>query len=292
MAGMRKSTFFKLICDEGEASWELHLRADSKKKSTLFGYIVNRDRVLSAIIRTEQDVLLKKKLPLVLDIDDTIDRVVGKRHTHFLPASVPEEYGPRLRVLREGTTVVLSEDVVEFLNWASTLFDLSLCSLGDQAYVDGVGYMLNHEIGKDAVTTMYSARPEHDHLTLHPPRRGETAKDLSTLFSYCGIHLDYQSRIPVSPLIIDDSPRVWPHDQSGQIIHVRNEVPEPNWNVKFLPDLKIILKNVHRIFYEQVRTWNETEPSSRGPAPSVARVYQEFVGERADLAKYIVETTQ
>lgn len=49
----------------------------------------------------------------------------------------------RVKILRDGRRVVLAENVHEFLEWSSRFFEVSICSLGDQPYVDMVVSVLD-----------------------------------------------------------------------------------------------------------------------------------------------------
>lgn len=56
--------------------WELHLKA-SRDKMFLFGYLCKHD-ALTQIVKDSVNVLLsQRRLPLVLDLDDTLVRAVG-----------------------------------------------------------------------------------------------------------------------------------------------------------------------------------------------------------------------
>lgn len=94
-------------------------------------------------------LLVQRRLPLVLDLDDTLVRAVGEDDKH---RQVPEkdlphcEYkvdkthigitnmryigGNRVVTLRDGRRVVMTERVHEFLEWAQNYYDISVCSLG------------------------------------------------------------------------------------------------------------------------------------------------------------------
>jgi hypothetical protein len=52
----------------------------------------------------------------------------------------------------------MADRVHEFLEWAATYFDIAVCSLGDQPYVDMVCQILNSETPIVRAGAAYSAR--------------------------------------------------------------------------------------------------------------------------------------
>jgi NLI interacting factor-like phosphatase len=111
------------------------------------------------------------------------------------------------------TQVVLAGRVHEFLEWASTIFEISICSLGEQNYVDMVTAVLDP--GRTTIRGMaYSAYAEYMHLAPQGgvPRRAP--KDLRSLFAYC-IEGDGDA---VDPLILDDNEGMWVKSQQEHVI--------------------------------------------------------------------------
>ena len=95
-----------------------------------------------------EGLLYQRKLPLVLDLDDTLVRIVGegndrhvpesdvhlcKSHTCYVPSHrltfLPID-GNRVVALADNRRVVLTERVHEFLDWAQNFYEISVCSLG------------------------------------------------------------------------------------------------------------------------------------------------------------------
>lgn len=110
--------------------------------------------------------------------------------------------------------MVLAERVHEFLAWASKLFDISVCSLGEQAYVDMIVQILNTEQPVIRGGVSYSARGEYLYISQSAnPKR--PPKDLNSLFAF---HALKSSPIPLEPVILDDNASMWLADQQDNII--------------------------------------------------------------------------
>lgn len=95
-----------------------------------------------------ESVIFNKKLPLVLDLDDTLVRLVGDGNDRHVPESEAHRCksilsllsnkltwaksldGNRVVALSDGRRVVLTERVHEFLDWAQNFYEISVCSLG------------------------------------------------------------------------------------------------------------------------------------------------------------------
>jgi NLI interacting factor-like phosphatase len=109
----------------------------------------------------------------------------------------------------------LAERVFEFLEWASRLFDISICSLGDQQYVDMVCQVLNTENQIIRSGVAYSARVEYLYLSQTLNSR-KPPKDLRSLFAYYDIQ--DERIIPIEPIILDDNAGMWASNQQDNII--------------------------------------------------------------------------
>jgi hypothetical protein len=120
-----------------------------------------------------------------------------------------------VRELKDGRKVVLTERVHEFLQWATKFFDISVCSLGDQAYVDMVVQILNSEGPVIRGGVNYSARGEYLFLTQQPTIR-KTPKDLNSLYAF--YHVKDSLTVPIDPIILDDNATMWPAQQQDNII--------------------------------------------------------------------------
>lgn len=121
----------------------------------------------------------------------------------------------RVRDLRDGRKIVLADRVFEFLIWASKLFEISVCSLGDQSYVDMVVQVLNAEDNSIRVGASYSARGEF--LWLEALKIKKPPKDLKALFAYYDAQ-DIVDVIAIEPIILDDNAGMWAANQQDNII--------------------------------------------------------------------------
>ena len=111
---------------------------------------------------------------------------------------------------------MVASRVFEFLQAASKMFDISVCSLGEQSYVDMVVQMLNQESKGVIRGVIYSARGEYLHLASQPnPNR--SPKDLNSLFAYHSFQ-DPISGLRVDPIVLDDNASMWPASQQDNII--------------------------------------------------------------------------
>ncbi|CAO3567537.1 unnamed protein product [Mortierella alpina] len=174
--GMRKSTYIELRAEHSSVQWELHLKPT--KDRSIFGYIVKHDELANMINNQKVNLLRTRRLPLVLDLDDTLVRLVGNERSRYVSETDAAKVPGRVRRLQDGRQVVFTEHVEEFLEWASRLFEISVCSLGDQTYVDQVTEVLD-PLKTRIRGTRYSARQEYDFLngpaptpapTLAPPQ--------------------------------------------------------------------------------------------------------------------------
>lgn len=87
------------------------------------------------IVKDSMYTLLRcRKLPLVLDLDDTLVRLVGEGNVRYVKEADIPKCSNRVAVLKDGRRVVLTERVHEFLEWAQNFFDISVCSLGYAPY--------------------------------------------------------------------------------------------------------------------------------------------------------------
>ena len=141
----------------------------------------------------------------------------------------------------------MAENVLEFLEWASRFFEISICSLGDQQYVDQVVYVLDPQ--RTLIRgVIYSARTEHNYyvglgLPKSPP------KNTKSLYAWCDL-ID-EKRLFLDPIIIDDNPSMWPMDQRDNLIVVKDSLSNPVWNVNFIPIVKNLLDSVRYDFFRQ-----------------------------------------
>ncbi|KAL1926585.1 hypothetical protein VTP01DRAFT_5706 [Rhizomucor pusillus] len=278
--GLRRSAYFTMRTETGE-QWELHLKA-SRDKMFLFGYLCKHD-ALTQIVKDSVNVLLsQRRLPLVLDLDDTLVRAVGDEGSK---RQVPEKdlphCGNRVAVLRDGRRVVMTERVHEFLEWAQNYYDISVCSLGDQNYVDNVVNALDPQRTRIR-GVIYSARSEHDYIKRSPdPSR--PPKDLTTLYSFCALRDKSIGSEYTLPLIVDDETRMWPQDQHDNIVVVTQQSGALAWNVSLFPVVQEVLAHVHQEFFRQFDNWvhRQSNMSNRSlvppPPPSAVNIYKAYL---------------
>lgn len=140
-----------MVKERSGEEWELHLKATREGTyifnriiflgRNLFGYLIPKIKIQQLIDDQLNSMLNNRKLPLVLDLDDTLVRSVGVDKGRFVH---PDDLGKglsffklililagdRVRVLESGLQVVITDRVEEFLSWASNLYEISVCSLG------------------------------------------------------------------------------------------------------------------------------------------------------------------
>lgn len=126
--GLRKSAYVCMRTTDGEL-YELHLKP-SREKLYMFGYLIKHVDMIRIVKDSMNDIILQRKLPLVLDLDDTLVRLVGEGNDRYVPEADIPKCKDRVAVLKDGRRVVLTQRVHEFLDWAQNLFDISVCSLG------------------------------------------------------------------------------------------------------------------------------------------------------------------
>ncbi|KAF9343945.1 hypothetical protein BGX26_004993, partial [Mortierella sp. AD094] len=166
LSGMRKSAYIEFKAENSTVQWELHLKP-SRDRTNIFGYICKHDDLANMINSQKFNLLKARRLPLVLDLDDTLVRLVGSERTRYVSETDAAKVPARVRKLRDGRQVVLTEYVEEFLEWASKLYEISVCSLGEQSYVDMVADVLD-PMRTRIRGTRYSARQEYDYLNASP----------------------------------------------------------------------------------------------------------------------------
>ncbi|KAJ3143741.1 hypothetical protein HK101_003146 [Irineochytrium annulatum] len=267
MIGLRRTTYVPISLVGADEKWELHLK-HSKEKTNLFGYLVKSADMRNFIQMRANAFILQRKLPLVLDLDDTLVRVVGNEPGRYVPEN--------------GRRVVLTERVEEFLEWAQRFFEISVCSLGEQNYVDMVVQVLDP--GKTRIRGInYSARSEYAHIQQsRNPRR--PPKDLISLYPFVGSlrQPELLDGPPVDPIVVDDNVGMWPIDQQDNIIVVKESKAADVWNVHLFPTVQSVLAGVHAEFFRQLDAWDRVSLP-----PSACRLYKEHL--RAELMRRIAE---
>ncbi|KAF9333888.1 hypothetical protein BG006_002998, partial [Podila minutissima] len=185
LSGMRKSTYIDIRAENSSVRWELHLKP-SRDRSNVFGYICQHDDLVKLISAQKFNLLKSRRLPLVLDLDDTLVRLVGNERQRYVSETDAATVPHRVRRLRDGRQVVLTEYVEEFLEWACKLYEISVCSLGEQSYVDQVADVLD-PMRTRIRGTRYSARQEYDFLNGGPtPQQPEATNGTPTLVNGAG----------------------------------------------------------------------------------------------------------
>ncbi|KAJ3099896.1 hypothetical protein HDU97_002680 [Phlyctochytrium planicorne] len=310
MCGLRRTICITLKIAGVDDPWELHLK-HSRERTNLMGYLIRSIDLRNSIQAKSNQFLLSRRLPLVLDLDDTLVRVVGDGDSRYVPEDKVGLCDPsRVRKLADGRRVVIGDRVEEFLEWASKLFEISICSLGDQSYVDMVIAVLDPQRSR-IKGVGYSARQEFLFIQgSRYPRR--PPKDLVSLFPFCargGIAgvLEWDVGVSVDPVVVDDNGGMWGVEQQDHIIVVRETRATPVWNVQFFPIVRDTLFHIHQEFFRQFDAWggvaalNSVASSNGGsgggvgggavgggvPAPSACRIYKEML--RNELGRRIGE---
>ncbi|KAI9152429.1 hypothetical protein H9P43_009220 [Blastocladiella emersonii ATCC 22665] len=158
MKHLRKSAFIPLACIvPGGEPWELHLKVNATGHQ-LDGYLVPTARMHAILEEAGLALLRARRLPLVLDLDDTVVRVAltpgdlaaatsAQAQAQAAPppgtAPPPRPNDPRAHRLPCGKHVLVASDAPRFLDWARDKFEVSVCSLGEQLYVGQVCALLD-----------------------------------------------------------------------------------------------------------------------------------------------------
>ncbi|KAJ3187283.1 hypothetical protein HDU85_006570 [Gaertneriomyces sp. JEL0708] len=146
--GEKKSLVWEISDKEGN-SWELYVKPDETlnkrgeppklKNIRLEGYLQRQFTLRSLLSSKVQDLISKRKLPLVLDIDDTLLRIVGSNSAKYIPTERLAEVDPsRILTLRDGRQAVMATGLLQFLDEMKMRYEISICSVGDVDYVEQV----------------------------------------------------------------------------------------------------------------------------------------------------------
>ncbi|EIE76558.1 hypothetical protein RO3G_01262 [Rhizopus delemar RA 99-880] len=283
LSGLRKTASFEMKTQDGEI-WELHIKPSRDKPTGdtgeyMFGYLIRQIDMVRNVKDCVHELVRHRKLPLVLDLDDTLVRLVGNENGRFVSESDIPKCKDRVAVLKDGKRVVLTERVREFLEWAQQLYDISICSLGDQNYVDSVIDVLD-PTRSWVKGILYSARAEHDYIRSSPDP-GRPPKDLQALYSFCALRDQTLGSGFSLPLILDDETRMWPAEQHDNIIEVKGQTDSPVWTVSLFPVVQETLQHVHTEFFRQYDSWyaRSQEAEQHGmiyarPPPSATSIYK------------------
>jgi hypothetical protein len=270
-ARMKKSVVISNIKEKNsETIWELHLKP-TVKENLIFGYICKPDHLYRKVAEKVDDLMARRKLPLILDLDDTLVR--------YLPDPEITEYikktPHRVKTLRDGRKIVLVEKVHEFLDWAQRFFEISICTIGDQSYLEMVLQILDPNRNR-IKGTIYSARFEYESI-LRSTNPQRPAKDLGSLFSFCVTRKENSNQPGTGnslPLILDDNITAWPMEQHDNIIVVRETRNSPLWNVSLFPVVQNTLQAVYTSFFKQLDMYSSGQTKV---FPSCVRCYKEFL---------------
>ncbi|KAI8327678.1 hypothetical protein EDC96DRAFT_88944 [Choanephora cucurbitarum] len=276
--GLRKSAYICMRTEEGEL-YELHLKP-SRDKMFLFGYLIKHIDMIRIVKDSMTEIVYQqRRLPLVLDLDDTLVRLVGEGNERYVPEAELSKCRDRVATLKDGRRVVLADRVHDFLEWAQNLYDISVCSLGDQNYVENVVEVLDPNRTRIR-GILYSARMEHDYIKKSPDP-GRPPKDLLALYSFCALKDRSFGSAFSLPLILDDETRMWPLEQQDNIIEVMSQRNAPVWTVSLFPVVKDTLEFIHAQFFRQFDMWNAKcqEAEQVGtvytrPPPSAVAIYK------------------
>ncbi|KAL0078175.1 hypothetical protein F4703DRAFT_1933257 [Phycomyces blakesleeanus] len=265
MHGLRKSAYINLRTEEGEL-WELHLKASGDKR-WLFGYLCRPDDIIRIVRESTRELLQQRKLPLVLDLDDTLVRLVGEGDRRHVPERDLHLYGDRVSLMSDGRKIVLTERVKEFLEWASTLFEISICSLGDQQYVENVVSVIDPQ-RRYVHGILYSARSEYDYIQ-RSTEQSRPPKNLLALYAFCELKDQSLGSGFTLPITIDDEERMWPAEQRENIIMVKKHLGSECWSVTLDTVVKKVLNHIHTEFFRQLDIWQ----TKQAEAERLGRMY-------------------
>ncbi|KAI8995128.1 hypothetical protein BC832DRAFT_536024 [Gaertneriomyces semiglobifer] len=255
--GEKKSLVWEIRDKEGN-SWELYVKPDETlnkrgeppklKNIRLEGYLQRQFTLRSLLNSKVQDLISKRKLPLVLDIDDTLLRIVGNNSAKYIPTERLAEVDPsRILKLRDGRQAVMATGLLQFLDEMKMRYEISICSVGDVDYVEQVREaleMIRPNGEPRFMGVIYSARDDWLYFQVEknvnpfeiPP------KDLRNVFAYYDVALQDSQFVledtsirPIfvlDPLIVDDCPAAWNREQQANVV-MKKENVEKNlvWDV-------------------------------------------------------------
>ncbi|ORX46685.1 hypothetical protein BCR36DRAFT_398778 [Piromyces finnis] len=227
------------------------------------------------------NLMERRKLPLVLDLDDTLVKYFPDPEIIEYEKKAPH----RVKTLKDGRKIVLVEKVHEFLDWAQRFFEISICTIGDQNYMEMILQILDPNHTR-ILGQKYSARYEYENI-LRSANRQRPAKDLGSLFSFCLTRNENRNQPGTGnalPLILDDNITAWPIEQHDNIIVVRETRNSPLWNVSLFPVVQNTLQNVYNSFFKQLDNYSSGQTKV---FPSCVRCYKEFL--RWELSQKISE---
>ncbi|KNA18165.1 hypothetical protein SOVF_073450 [Spinacia oleracea] len=184
--------------------------------------------------RNFNDLIKHKKLHLVLDLDNTLI------HASDLGQKLKEDddiyeilYGMYLIKLRPG--------VRDFLEKASTMFEISICTMADEVYAEAVAKLLKSN--KVSENLRFSRVICHEHYT-NSNRKG------------LDIELSHERVV----LIVDDCEEVWVDENKANLIKIKpyvsfNQKSDNNNDQDQDQDQELarvldVLKTVHSVFYD------------------------------------------
>ncbi|KAJ3410084.1 RNA polymerase II [Chytridiales sp. JEL 0842] len=301
MVGLRRTSYF-LVKEAGGSGeeWELHLK-HSRERTNLFGYLVKASDMNTFIQQHVEMLMGLRRLPLVLDLDDTLVRVVGDEEGRYVKESDAVLVPHRVRKLPDGRRIVLTERVEEFLDFASRFYEISVCSVGDPSYVDQVVQVLDPTRTRIRGFT-YSARSEFLHIQSSTVKN-RPPKDLGSLYAFyfrdnklltplqaweTSSTSFQRQQVLMDPLVVDDNVGMWPVEQQDNIIVVREARGAAVWNVQLFPVVQNVLMMVHDQFFKQVDAIGAGGgDGGAGGVLSAGRLYKEFL--RAEISRRIAE---
>ncbi len=222
-------------------------------------------------LQSVHDMILKchhletlNKLPLVLDLDDTIVRAVSLRpedaQLRVITANQMPYVQDRLHFLNDTgfgiKQLVLASNAQVFLSQIARICKITVCSAGDPNYVKAVCKVLDPE--SIYFSSIESTRHMHDYNLLKYNSQNLPTKDLCRLYPFCipyEHHLLSQTFPPIlqmtkQPIIIDDIDQAWLSNQRQQIYLM---LPiHKIWDVN-LEQCALILQHIYTecINYEQ-----------------------------------------
>ncbi|ORZ41030.1 hypothetical protein BCR44DRAFT_103739, partial [Catenaria anguillulae PL171] len=158
-----------------------------------------------------------------------------------------------------GKSVIVSSDAPKFLAWAATKFEVAVCSLGEQMYVDQVCGLLDPD-GSKITGPRFSARQEYNYVSKNGADRAavlrKPVKSLAAMYPFAASHHDNiilvdrnrQSHSQPSSTTAPPPP-ARPTDAAA------STTPTGPWDVCLFPVVASLLDRVHAGYFRKLEDW-------------------------------------
>jgi hypothetical protein len=271
LCGLRKAAYFTIKEVGLVGRWEMYIKP-ARDRQHVFGYLRQPLEIREVLVSHVFTLLKRRVLPLVLDLDDTLVRIISdEKGIDAVPTQIAEQYPERIRALKDGSRVMIAEGAEEFLDWAKQKFELQVCSVGHEEYVNAVTQVLNDNKER-FFGQPYSARAEHNFLTArqqaqpnHEGKKPPPPKDLESVFAYCRfpfttVAKQFIGQAYQMPLIVDDQTHSWPESQHDNIIVVADHHTSEVWGVCYQEVMRT-LDYVHQEVFRRLEKQQREECS-------------------------------